>query len=291
MPEPYSKISLDIRTLEHLALRLHIPLDELQEIAAKAGSLYSFKLEPKKNSGYREISKPSPRLKTIQQAIHRLLQEIKVSDCAQCGVKRRSNLTNAKIHSGKRWLFSLDFKSFYPSISNHRLYHLLHHELNCTPKVASLLTRLCTVRGQLPQGGSMSTDIANLVCRALDNRLKGLATAYGLDYSRFNDDLYFSGDIIPEKFVRKLKDIIAQTGLSMNPEKECLRGQHQAQIVTGLTVNRKRPKVPRETRRKWRAEKHVFSKHGSKTLPEELRRKKQQQIQGRTAYLNYINQT
>jgi RNA-directed DNA polymerase len=291
VPEPYSKISLDIRTLDHLGMRLHIPLDELQEVAAKAEFLYSFKLEPKKNGGYREISKPKFRLKRIQRAIHRLLQEIKVSDCAHCGIKGRSNLTNSKIHSAKKWLFSLDFKQFYPSISNHRLYHLFLHELNCTKKVASLLTRLCTVRGQVPQGGSMSTDIANLVCCGLDARLKGLATTFGLDYSRFNDDLFFSGDAIPEKFVRKVKDIIFKTKLSMNPEKEHLRGQNQPQIVTGLTVNRRRPKVPRETRRQWRAEKHFFETYESQALPEELRRKRQQQIQGRTSYLNYIGQT
>lgn len=291
MPEPYSKTSLDIRTLEHLVLRLHIPLDKLQEVATKAESLYSFDSEPKENGGYREISEPKFRLKKIQQAIHKLLQEIKLSDYAHCGIKRRSNLTNARIHSGKGWLLSLDFKNFFPNISHHRIYHLFRHELNCTPEVASLLTRLCTVKGQVPQGGSMSTDIANLVCRRLDARLKGLAGAFQLDYTRHCDDLHFSGDAIPEEFIRQAKEIISQTTFRLNPEKESLRGKHQPQIVTGLTVNRKRPRVTRETRRQWRAEKYIFEKHESKVLPEERRLEKQRKILGRTAYLNYINGT
>ncbi len=165
MPKPYSKKYLNLKSLEHLSHRLGFHLGELQRIAAKAESLYSFEKEPKKSGGFRDISKPHHTLKKIQKAIHRLLKEVKISDCAHGGISGRSNLTNAQRHCNQKWVLNLDFKSFFPSISNYQVNNLFLRELRCSPAVASLLTRLCTVRGQLPQGGCMSTDIANLVCR------------------------------------------------------------------------------------------------------------------------------
>lgn len=291
MPKSYSKISLDIRTPKHLALRLSIPLAELKEVALQVESLYDSWEISKKSGGSREISSPKPRLKRIQRAVHELLLEIRVHNCAHCGIKARSNLSNANLHCGKRYLFNLDFKNFFPSISNHRVYHLFRHELNCSPEVSYLLTRISTLSSQVPQGAPMSMDIANLVCRRLDTRLEGLAKRYKITYTRHCDDLSFSGIAIPEVFIAKVKEIISQIGFGLNPEKESLCGQHQPQIVTGLSVNRKRPHVPRKTSRQWRKEKHVFDKYESKTLPTVLQLKRFQQIQGKTNYLNYINET
>ena len=290
MPEPYSKKSLDIWTLKHLEKRLGIPLDELERIASKTNSLYYFEEISKGNGKIRLLSKPSRPLKRIQKRIHKLLQEIKISDSAHCGIKKRSNLTNAEVHVNKKEILSFDFKDFYPNISHHRIYHLFRHELNCSPEVASLLTKLCTIRDQVPQGGCMSTDLANLVCRKLDARLKGLSKAFGIDYTRFNDDIYFSGDNIPENFIRKAKKIIMENGFNLNQEKESLRGKDQHQIVTKLTVNRKKPIVPREKKREWRAEKHNFEKHESETLSPEMQEKRQRTIQGRQSYIDYIEQ-
>jgi hypothetical protein len=68
---------------------------ELERIAEQAEHLYKFDKEPKKDGSFRDISKPSYRLKRIQSAIHHLLREIKVSESAHGGIKGRSNLTNA----------------------------------------------------------------------------------------------------------------------------------------------------------------------------------------------------
>lgn len=290
MRKLYSRRCLNIRTLKHLALHLRTPVDEFRKVAAKAENMYSFWLEPKKNGKLRQISAPKPRLKRIQRAVHSLLQEIELPSCAHCGIKGRSNLTHARVHAGKPWVLSMDFKDFYPSISHNRVYHLFRQELNCSPEVASILTRLCTLRNQVPQGGPMSTDIANLVCRQLDTRLMALAGQYEIDYTRFNDDLTFSGKCIPESFTRVVKDIIGEGMFSLNPEKEQLRGRHQPQIVTGLSVNPKQPRVPRRIRREWGREKHVFYKYELENLDEATRLKRQQQIQGKIAYLHYVNQ-
>lgn len=291
MPRPYSKKQLNIRSLKHLAIRLGISIKELREMAEQAETHYKTWREPKKNGGFRKIPAPTRRLKRIQRAIHKLLMEIELPNCVQYGRIGRSNLTNARVHSGKKWVYSLGFRAFFPSISHHLVYNVFRHELNCTRVVSNILTRLCTFQGQVPQGGSMSTDIANIVCRKLDMRLENLGSCYEIEYTRYCDDLNFSGHLIPLSFRKKVNGIIGQCSFSLNPNKESLCGRHEAQLVTGLTVNPKRPHVPRKTRREWRKEKHIFEKYEAGSLSETERLDRQQRLRGKAAYLNYVNQS
>jgi hypothetical protein len=290
VPELYSKTHLNINTLSHLSHRLGFNLKELQKIASKAETLYKFDREPKKSGqGYREISKPSYKLKSIQKSIHMLLLEIKVSKIAHCGIKGKSNLSNAKNHCNKNWIFSLDFENFFPNISHHRVYGLFFRDLKCAPKVASLLTRLSTVRKQVPQGGPMSMDLANLVCRKLDQHLEILCAKYGISYTRHCDDLNFSGKRIPESFKKNVKDIIKRSGFLLNSDKELCTPHHKAQSVVGLRVNRKTPLVPRNIKRKWRQERYYFEKYEKNELVEGEKIKKKQRLDGQEAYVNYID--
>lgn len=289
MPKPYSKDHLNIVKLENLALRLGFPLSVLEKAAEKAEISYWFRKEPKSSGkGFRDISEPKYLLKKIQQSIHKLLLEIKVSDSAHCGIKKRSNLTNAKHHCKKQRLFSLDFKDYFPHISNNRVYTLFLHELNCTPEVASLLTRLCTVRRQVPQGGPMSMDIANLVCRELDKRMEGLTAKYGLVYTRHCDDINISGKAIPESFKKQAKKIIRQSGFPLNTDKESLTNHADGHSVVGLNVNRKKPNVARNTKREWRKEKYKFDQFEAHDLPEAEKIRREQKIKGRESYVKYI---
>ena len=184
MPEFYFKRSLDIRDKKHLAYRLGASPEYLEELASRAESLYSFKLEEKKSGGYREISKPKRELKGIQKKIEKLLKEVKLHDSAHCGIREKSNLTNAVVHCGQKWVFSMDFTKFFPNISHHMVYHMFRDYMNCSPEVARLLTRLSTVKEAVPQGGPMSVAIANLVCLRLDDRLCNFAERFCLATTR-----------------------------------------------------------------------------------------------------------
>jgi RNA-directed DNA polymerase len=289
MRKVYSRETLSIRSLKHLALRLSFPLNELIKLSIKTNSLYKFKEEKKESGGVRIISDPKPILKIVQSQIHSLLQEIIPPECAHGAIKGRSNISNAKIHCGQNWVWKLDFKSFYPNISNYQVYNLFRYDLNCSPDVAHLITKLCTVNGGVPQGGPMSSDIAILVCRKLGRRLKTLADKFEFNHTQYIDDLAFSGRLIPFLFRENVKQIIAEYGFKLNPAKESLTGRHKLQIVTGLSVNRERPYVPRKKRREVRAEKYIFNKFRAKELPEELRIKEEQKIQGKESYLRAVS--
>ena len=280
---------LDINSLKHLSLRLGFPKDILAKIASKAEHLYTFDKEPKKSGGFRKISKPHKKLKEIQSAIHRLLGEVSVSDCAHGGIKGRSNLTNAQPHCNQRFLLNLDLKNFFPSISHYKVYELFHRTLRCSSIVASLLTRLTTVNRQVPQGGPMSTGLVNLILRQTDRRLEKLAKQYNINYTRFVDDISFSGEFIPQKFKKTAKEIIQQSGFQLNPSKEALKDNSEQKLVTGLSVNRKRPNVPRSVRRQVRKEAHQFEKYNQGIMSASGRKKRDQQIKGKIAYINYIN--
>ena len=126
----------------------------------------------------------------------------------------------------------------------------------------------------------MSMDIANLVCRKLDKRLEALAQDYQLRFTRYVDDLTFSGSCIPNCFILKAKEIIVSMGFKLNSAKEQLCGRHQSQIVTGLCVNRSKVSVPRKMKRGWRVEEYVaykFSVGGTEA-----------QIKGRKAYVKHV---
>jgi RNA-directed DNA polymerase len=271
-----------------LAHRLSFSINELKTVADEADSLYKFDKQPKKSGGFRIISKPFPRLKRIQSKIHVLLTEIKVSDSAHGGIKGLSILTNARVHCNSKEVINFDIKSFFPSISHIMVFSLIHCELGCSGSVASLLTRLSTVNGQVPQGGPMSSDIANLVLRDVDKRLEGLAKRFRLKYTRYIDDMTFSGDRIPVPLREWVNEIISQSKFELKKEKESLMKKNRAQKVTGLNVNRKRPTVPRGVRREIRREAYLFENFEAEALDDAERLERRRKIQGKLAYIGYI---
>lgn len=289
LPKPYSKRKLNINSLEHLSYRIGFTISELEKVASRAESLYNFVNELKKSGGFREISKPHYRLKTIQHSIHKLLQEITISNSAHGGIKCKSSLTNAKIHCAQKFLLKLDLKNYFPNISHHAVFNMFHKKLGCSPPVASLLTRLTTVKKQVPQGGSTSTDIANIVFRDTDARLEGLAKKFGLNYTRYVDDICFSGKDIPEQFTRSAEQIIENSGFVLNSQKKLLLDGSMPKIITGLSVNRKKPNVPRNIRREVRKQTFILRKHKVPDLSEAEQNILEKRIKGKEAYIRYIN--
>lgn len=170
------------------------------------------------------------------------------------------------------------------------MYGLFLHELKCSRDVARLLTKLITINGEVPQGASTSTDIANLVFRKTDYRLNGLAAKFGLKYTRFVDDLTFSGRNISQQFITIVKSIVRESGFRLNDDKEELRAKNQPQVVTGLSVKFKKPRVPRKKKREWRREKYLFEKFELNKPLDKDRLKIKRRIDGRSIYINSIKE-
>ena len=135
-------------------------------------------------------------------------------------VAGRSIVTNAACHVGRDVVVNLDLKDFFPTLTWLRVRGLFQ-SLGFSPEASTIFSLLCTeaetdeivLDGQrlyvqrsgrrLPQGSPCSPAITNLVCTRLDQRLSGLARKLGYTYTRYADDLTFSGS--PERVSTLLK--------------------------------------------------------------------------------------
>ena len=192
------------------------------------------------------------KLKHIQRKIHdRLLMRCIDSRVAYGGIKGRDHFGAAARHVGKRAIAQVDIKDFFPSISVRMVYDLFM-KMGCSCDVARLLAKLLTVKGHVPQGAPASTTLANLVSWRIDRELEALQASLGVGVSRFVDDTVASGQA---GAVRRALDTMVRathrTGFRINRKKTRIQYSGNAQVVTGLSVNR-RLCVPKAYRKKVR---------------------------------------
>lgn len=151
----------------------------------------------------RIINPPKPELKTIQKRINAyLVEHIQMPNYAFGGVKGKDNIQNARFHKGQKFVFQSDLKDFFPFITNKMVY-VMFVENGFSPDVASILTKLTTFKGHLPQGAPTSTTIANLVFKPVGNEIQSIAEREGLRFTTFVDDVTISSqqdfkDVVPD---------------------------------------------------------------------------------------------
>lgn len=215
---------------------------------------------PKKRGGIREISAPYPFLAQIQRAVFETyLSQCVFPDFVCAYVPERSALTHASFHLGTRELLKLDIKDFFPSI-NRQSIHEVFERLGCSSTEAAALSSICTLNDKLPQGASTSPILSNLVFLKLDRRLNRLARSFELKYSRYADDLVFSGDFVPRGLARTVERIISEGGFELNMAKTQLKITPGKRIVTGVSIATGTAKAPKEFKRKLRAQIHCLEK-------------------------------
>jgi len=211
----------------------------------------TFQIPKRRHGEFRTIDAPEPTLKYIQQGLNLALQTVHTPHLAAMGfVPRRSVATNARVHLGQRLVYNIDLKDFFHSISSGRLFKRLMAKPFCMSReAASLIAALCCCtdadgRSVLPMGAPTSPTVTNIVCERMDRKLTALAKAYGLKYTRYADDITFSGmaNVFSEedRFVRSMRNIIEnEEGFTVNSDKTRLSYRGMRQEVTGLTVNEK----------------------------------------------------
>jgi len=103
-------------------------------------------------------------------------------------------------------------------------------------------------RPHLPQGAPTSPALANLCAYRVDCRLAGLAKSVGAEYTRYADDLAFSGgeafERCAKRFSTHVAAILKEEGFSVHPRKTRIMRQGVRQHLAGLVANQ-RVNVPR----------------------------------------------
>lgn len=228
---------------------------------------------PKKRGKARAIQAPAPDLMELQQRINLLLQMRYENVAPEVSTGFRKNLStgrkpcsiveNARIHVGKKMLLNLDIKEFFGSIKIEKVYLLFRSDLFQFPEnLAKSLAYLCCYRGILPTGAPTSPVLSNFIMLKADHRLDLLAREHRCYFSRYADDLTFSGDdSIPDYFPTLVEEVLRKDGFELHPEKIRWRGKDKKQKVTGIKVNVK-PNIERDYYRRIRAMMHSIRTRG-----------------------------
>jgi RNA-directed DNA polymerase len=229
---------LNILDLNEISKLIDRPVEELIALSKLMVENVKVEMRPKKSGeGFREICKPSWKLKRIQQLINKkILQTIPLDVNLQGGVPGRSTKANALMHIAKPVLLELDIKDFYPSIKYTYIYDLFI-AMGCSADVSHLLTKLTTYNFHLAQGFPTSSTIANLILAKIIPRISNLCSEYDITFSTFQDNLYFSGNATVPDFVNLLYRIFRQEGFTLH-KKTIMTFSHR-QKVSGWVVNKK----------------------------------------------------
>jgi len=204
----------------------------------------------KKNGRFRTISEPNPELKAIQWAILDKLNTIPLLDCVHGFVQGRDIVSNATPHKQKRYVLNIDIKNFFPSVKVQPCMEIVQQWYAWDRETWDWIKAACFWEGSLPQGAPTSPVLANIYLHRFDLMMLKLAKALGATYTRYADDLTFSGsDVLKEEFNRILKLVdygLSFFDLTRNKKKTKLMPYYQRQVVTGVVVNNERLTLSRK---------------------------------------------
>jgi len=215
-------------------------LNKLYTISNRIENNYKVYKIKKHNGNYRTIYSPNPLLKSIQKKIlTNILNNKEISKYAKAYHKNISLKDNAIPHLNKKVVLKLDIIDFFENIEYPTIYKCCFNEAYFPKSVGHLLTTLCTYESRLPQGAPTSSYISNLVMKDFDNEIGTYCEQHNISYTRYSDDMTFSGDFNPSELISKIRKLLYKLGLKINNKKIHVISNSQQQNVTGIVVNKK----------------------------------------------------
>jgi RNA-directed DNA polymerase len=213
---------LCIRQVKHLFSALKATEQEVGDVLENHSSFIE-ELQIHSNGRVRKVINVIGPLRQYQRLLHRnvLLPKLQPSKYSHGGVIGRSILTNVAPHIGKRYLFSTDISSFYPSIHYTRIYKLFLITLRCSPDVSRICTRLTTFNHHLALGMITSPILANQFLEPIDMRIGSLCEKHGMTYTRLVDDISISSnfDLAKSGFAQLVERVLNESGFQVNRKK------------------------------------------------------------------------
>ena len=239
-----------------LVKRLAPPF-KAKDFGRRFDDLYTTYELPKKSGGTRIISAPAPHLKLAQRALLQLLYREKLSKAAVGFVPGKSIRDNACHHVGQDIVVNADIKGFFPSTTYKQVYGLSRRLAGekLLPMAARLFSEICCHDGHLATGAPTSPAASNLILKPLDEALLKISTKLGVSYSRYADDVTFSGDSAAVWMLKPLTSYLERLGYEPDPKKTNIFRKGRRQSVTGVVVNEK-VTLARPLRKKLRAAVH-----------------------------------
>lgn len=285
------------------------------ELQQRHSAYFSY-WQPKKRGGARLIEIPKPDLNQAQRRLLRHVIERVDPHEAATGFRRgHSIIGHAANHAGNEIVLKCDLQNFFVAIRASRIHAIFRH-LGYAEAVARTLTAIVTTRASarsvaegkqhgvdfssakryqsdhLPQGAPTSPALANLAAFKLDLRLASLAESAGATYSRYADDLTFSGSrstgISKQRFYLRVCAIALEGGFNINTRKTRLMTQSQRQYVTGLVIN-ERTNIVRHEFDRLKAILTNAVRHGLASQNREGRSDFRLHLMGKIAFVAQVN--
>jgi hypothetical protein len=297
------------KTQEEVAEALGLSIGQLRfyachRVAERFPNYVAFTM-PKRSGGERLIMAPCRRLKEVQRRlVHLLVHRMPVSEYSH-GFRLGSSVrTAAEPHVGKRVVLHLDLKDFFHTVTFARVRGMLvalGYGYVVATTLAVIMTEAPRERVEVDgviyhvpvghrrcvQGAPTSPGICNTMALRMDRRLAGLARKLGFDYSRYVDDLVFSGS--DPEVIHGLRAtatrIILSEGFEVNRDKTRILRSGGCQRVTGVVVNQVLG-LSRQERRRLRAMIHRLKQDRAAGKPEDGRGP---YLLGKLAYLAMLN--
>ena len=251
---------------------------------------------PKGNGEFRELAVPDNFLKSIQKRIaDKLLIYEEISKYATAYRYGGSVVANAKPHIKNGTVLKVDIRHFF----DHIIYPIVKDKAFPAYRYSEpnriMLSLICLYKDTLPQGAPTSPVISNIIMKNFDDCIGQWCDKKGIVYTRYCDDLTFSGNIIPGEIICFVKQELAKMGFYLNNKKTVIARNGQRQLITGVVVNDKL-NIPLDYRKKLRQElyyckKFGVSSHLSKINSEQNEEKYLQKLLGRVNYALMIDKS
>ena len=201
-------------------------------------------------------------LKHIQrQILVKILDNKAISKYAKAYHKGINLKDNAIPHLNKELILKLDIKDFFENISFIDVYNSCFSIEYFPKSVGMILTYLCTYDDYLMQGAPTSAYISNLVMKEFDEVLGLWCEENNISYTRYSDDMTFSGEFNPREVIVKVRKMLYKLGLELNNKKIHIIHKSSNQNVTGIVVNEK-VQVSAKYRKEIRQEIYYIRKFG-----------------------------
>ncbi len=231
-----------IQTIDDFSQITHLSKYTLFQLSERSNFHYKKFPIKKKSGGTRTICQPSKNLKGLQAWILvNILNKLKVSDSCKGFEKGSSIADNARAHINANCMLTIDLSDFFDNVTDIKVYNVFK-SIGYNSLISTMLTNICTCDSSLPQGSPCSPKLANLITWKLDKRIQGFVGKRGITYTRYADDLSFSG-LHPSNTIQILpvvKKIIEDEGFSINEKKTRVAGASRAKRITGLIVSNNR---------------------------------------------------
>jgi hypothetical protein len=196
----------------------------------------------------RWIEWPQARLQRLQRRLARLLDRIEPPEYIHSAFRGRSYLTNARHHQCNVRVAKIDIRSFFPSSSATYVRRSFEDGFQCSPDVAAVLTKLTTIAGHLPTGGSTSSIISFYAYKPMFDEIQRLVMARGLAMSCCVDDMTFSGQAATSDFLNQVRLVVQRYGLKTH-KRHCFE-PGQTKVVTGVALTPQGVRLPNARRKK-----------------------------------------